>query len=381
MVPPIPGRAQQVSTRLAFLVAGFGLSAWAPLVPFAKARAQLDDGTLGLLLLCLGTGSLLAMPFAGALAARFGCRVVIGAATLVMGSALPFLATLSTLPGLAASLLIFGMGVGCLDVVINVQAVIVEKAAGHTLMSGFHGMFSLGGIVGSAGVAALLGLGVRPLPAVAVVLALIVGAFGVAAPSLLPYGSSDGGPLFAVPRGFVLFLGVLCTVLFLAEGTVLDWSAVFLSSNAGLPKERAGLGYAAFALTMTVGRLTGDGIVHRLGAVRIVRLGGACAAVGMGLTLVPAWPVVLAGYALVGAGLSNLVPVLFSAAGRQTAVPENVAVPAITTLGYAGVLAAPAAIGFVSQRASLSVAFALVTLLLIGVAGSAPFLRDGAGQD
>ncbi len=206
------------------------------------------------------------------------------------------------------------------------------------------------------------------------------GAGGGAGPAPRPPGRWGDGPLFAVPRGFVLFLGVLCGVLFLAEGTVLDWSAVFLSSHAGLPRERAGLGYAAFALAMTVGRLTGDGIVHRLGAIRIVQLGGACAAAGMGLTLVPAWPAALAGYALVGAGLSNLVPVLFSAAGRQTVVPENVAVPAITTLGYAGVLAGPAAIGFVSQRASLPVAFALVTLLLVGVTGSAPFVRGGAGR-
>lgn len=373
--PAAPGRLQQVSTRIAFLIAGFGMSAWAPLVPFAKTRAQLGDGALGLLLLCLGIGSIIAMPLAGALAARLGCRKVIVASTLVFVLALPPLATLSSQVGLMASLFVFGMGIGCLDVTMNVQAVIVEKASGRTMMSGFHGMFSLGGILGSAGVATLLGLGVSPLLAVTIVLTLIVVALLVAAPALLPYGSSSAGPLLAVPHGFVLFLGILCLVLFMVEGTVLDWSAVYLSSHHGMPKEQAGLGYTAFALTMTIGRLTGDRIVQRLGGVRIVGLGTTCAALGMGLTLVPSWPLALLGYAMVGTGLSNVVPVLFSAVGRQTVMPENVAVPAITTLGYAGILAGPALIGFISQLSSLSAAFVLITVLLVAVACSARLLR------
>jgi fucose permease len=180
-----PGRIQQVSTRIAFFIAGIAMAAWAPLVPFAKARAQIEDGMLGLLLLCLGIGSIIAMPVAGALTAKLGCRGVITASTLILSLALPFLATLSSVPGLIVSLFVFGAGVGALDVGMNVQAVIVERGSGTRMMSGFHGLFSLGGMFGAAGVAMLLGAGVTPLVAVMGVLILIAIALVVSGPALL----------------------------------------------------------------------------------------------------------------------------------------------------------------------------------------------------
>ena len=372
---PLPGRPEQIATRFVFFIAGIGMAAWAPLVPYAKARAQIEDGMLGMLLLCLGVGSLIAMPLAGALTAKLGCRVVISTASLIVCLALPFLATLSSLPMLMISLFVFGAGIGTLDVSINVQAVIVERASGRTMMSGFHGMFSLGGIVGAAGVAALLGLGLSPVLAVLVVLVLIALSLAASFAALLPYGSTSDGPLFAIPRGVVLLIGLVCFVVFMMEGSVLDWSAVLLSSYHKMPTEHAGLGYAAFALTMTIGRLTGDAIVRRLGSFRVVFIGGICAALGVLVTLLPAWPVALVGYALVGVGCSNIVPVMFSAVGRQKIMPENVAVPAISTLGYAGVLIGPAAIGFISHLASLPVAFIIMTALLLAVSASARFIR------
>lgn len=351
------------------------MATWAPLVPFAKTRAQIDDGVLGLLLLCLGAGSIAAMPLAGALTAKLGCRFVITASTLTMGLALPFLATSSNVPGLVASLLMFGAGVGALDVSMNVQAIIVERASGTTMMSGFHGMFSLGGIFGAAGVAMLLAAGLVPVAAVTVVLILIALALAVSIRFLLPYGSDSEGPLFAIPHGIVLFFGIVCFIVFMMEGSVLDWSAVFLSSHHGMATERAGLGYAAFASTMTIGRLTGDWIVQHLGRSKVVMFGSLCAALGVAITLIPFWPLALVGYALVGAGCSNIVPVMFSAVGRQTVMPENVAVPAITTLGYAGILTGPAAIGLISHLSSLPVAFVIMLALLLGVAVSGRLIR------
>lgn len=374
--PVVPGRLEQMSTRIAFFIAGFGIAAWAPLVPYAKARAQLNEGTLGLLLLCLGVGSIIAMPMAGALASRFGCRRVLSAGTLLLCVALPMLATVSSIPLLMAGLFLFGAGLGTVDSTVNLQAVIVERASGKTMMSGFHGLFSLGGIVGAAGVSALLGLGLSPLSATLVVIVITLGALLKAAPHLLPYGSESSGPAFAIPHGVVLFIGCLCFIVFLAEGAVLDWSAVFLSDERGLDEAYAGLGYAAFALTMTLGRLTGDAIVRRLGAKRVIVIGGLLATAGMLLaTLLPAWETALLGYALVGAGCSNIVPVLYTAVGKQTVMPEHIAVPAITTLGYAGILAGPALIGFIAHGSSLSVAFVLIAVLLLAVAISGKILR------
>ncbi|MFC6339938.1 MFS transporter [Pseudomonas sp. CCM 7891] len=374
--PVVPGRLEQMSTRIAFFIAGFGIAAWAPLVPYAKARALLDEGTLGLLLLCLGAGSIIAMPAAGALASRYGIRRVATAGTVLICLALPLLATVSSIPLLMVALFLFGAGLGAVDSTINLQAVIVERASGKTMMSGFHGLFSLGGIVGAAGVSALLGLGLSPLAATLVAVVIVVLALLKAAPHLLPYGSESSGPAFAIPHGVVLFIGCLCFVVFLAEGAVLDWSAVFLSAERGLDEAYAGLGYAAFALTMTVGRLTGDAIVRRLGATRVIVIGGTLAAAGILLTtLLSGWETALLGYALVGAGCSNIVPVLYTAVGKQKVMPEHIAVPAITTLGYAGILAGPAMIGFIAHGSSLSMAFVLIALLLAGVAISGKILK------
>ena len=374
--PFVPGRLEQMSTRIAFFIAGFGIAAWAPLVPYAKARAGLDDATLGLLLLCLGAGSILAMPISGVLATRYGCRRVFSAGTLLICLALPLLATVSSVPLLIATLFLFGAGLGAVDSTVNLQAVIVERASGRTMMSGFHGLFSVGGIVGAAGVSALLALGLTPLWAIMVVIVLILAALIKAAPHLLPYGSESNGPAFAVPHGVVLFIGLLCFVVFLAEGSMLDWSAVFLTADKQIDEAYAGLGYAAFALTMTVGRLLGDTIVSRLGARRVIVLGGLFAAAGLVLaTLAASWQVALVGYGLVGIGCSNIVPVLYTAVGKQTLMPMSIAVPAITTLGYAGILAGPAAIGFIAHASSLSTAFLLIATLLVAVAISGRILR------
>ncbi|SCY44898.1 MFS transporter [Pseudomonas sp. NFACC37-1] len=376
--PPtfVPGRLEQMSTRIAYLIAGIGIAAWAPLVPYAKVRANLDEGTLGLLLLCLGVGSILAMPISGALATRFGCRRVLSGGTILICLALPLLATMTSLPWLVAALFLFGAGLGTVDSTVNLQAVIVERASGKTMMSGFHGMFSLGGIIGAAGVSALLGLGLSPLGATLVVNGVLLVALFKAAPHLLPYGSESSGPAFAIPHGVVLFIGILCFIVFLAEGAVLDWSAVFLTTERAVDTAYAGLGYAAFALTMTVGRLTGDSVVHRLGAKRVIIYGGSIAAAGFLLaTLAPMWQAALLGYALVGAGCSNIVPVLYTAVGKQTLMPEAIAVPAITTIGYAGILAGPALIGFVAHGSSLSFAFGLIALSLVAVAASGKVLK------
>ena len=233
-VPTIPGQLEQRSTRIVFFIAGLGVAAWAPLVPFAKARSGLGDGALGLLLLCLGAGSIVAMAPAGALAARFGCRRVLIAATGMICLTLPLLATGSSLPVLVAALFIFGAGVGSLDCVVNIQAVIVERASRRPMMSGFHGLFSVGGIVGAGGVSALLGLGATPFVATLCVAAGILGVLVKAAPHLLPYGGEGDGSIFAIPRGIVLFIGILCFILFLTEAAVLDWSAVFLTSTRGV---------------------------------------------------------------------------------------------------------------------------------------------------
>ncbi len=352
------------------------MAAWAPLVPFAKERLGIQEGALGMLLLCLGAGSILAMPFAGILTSRVGCRRVLILSVLIVCATLPMLAQVSSALSLGLVLFFFGAGMGSLDCAMNIQAIILERARGRTMMSGFHGLFSLGGVVGAGGVSSLLSMGVSPWEATLTVAAVIVVLLALGAPHFLPYGGRSGGPAFALAKGVVLFIGVLCFILFMTEGAVLDWSALFLADVRGMSAAHAGLGYAAFAATMTIGRLTGDRFVRRVGPKATVFGGALLAAAGLALaTLITAWPVTLFGYALVGAGCSNIVPVMFSLAGKQDEMPESIAVPAITTMGYAGVLLGPALIGFVAQATSLATALLILSVILLAVAASARMLK------
>ena len=373
---PAASRAEQHSTRLLFLLAGFSAAAWASLVPVAKAATGVNEGQLGLVLLCLGIGSLLAMPVSGVLSTRHGCRKVLMVCGVALCACLPLLASVQNVFTLAASLFFFGAMIGIFDCVMNIQAVIVERNSKRPLMSGFHGFFSLGGLLGAATTSAIMDLGVSPFATVSgIALAGVLLLMGIRR-HVLPYGNPAEGPPFALPRGEVLFLGMLCMTVFLVEGSMMDWSAVMLAENHGMPVAQAGYGFAAFSLTMTFGRLTGDRIVARVGRRRVVTVGGLLAMGGILLaTLVPLWQAALLGYAMVGLGCSNIVPVLFTAVGRQTSMPQSVAVPAMSTLGYAGVLAGPAAIGFIAHHSSLPMAFLLVAALMLFVAISGRFLK------
>ncbi|WP_175502080.1 MULTISPECIES: MFS transporter [unclassified Pseudoxanthomonas] len=371
MTADAPGVRERIATRIAFFIGGFAVSAWAPLIPFAKRRLALDDAQLGLMLLCLGVGSVMMMPLAGSLAARFGCRRAILAAGAMICLCMPALMLAPSIPVLAVTLAVFGASVGVLDVVMNVQAVIVERASGRAMMSGFHGMYSVGGIAGAGGVAAALALGATPLVAIACTAVLAALLLAMARSGLLAQGGEGDQPAFVLPRGRVLLVGAVCFAMFLSEGAVLDWSAVFLSTVRQADPATAGFGYVAFAVTMTLGRLTGDRIVQALGAFRVVVCGALVAAAGFTLAILSTSPMAgLAGFALVGAGAANVVPVMFSAAGRQRDMPTHLAVAAVTTMGYAGVLLGPAALGFVAKATSLPMAFGLLVGLLLCVAGA-----------
>jgi Major Facilitator Superfamily. len=368
----IPGKMERISTRVAFFIAGFAIAAWAPLVPFAKSRLALDEATLGLVLLCLGIGSIVSMPLVGMAAARFGCRNVIWAGAIALCLIIPCLAIAPSMLTLAITLFLFGAAVGTIDVTVNIQAVIIEKASGRSLMSGFHGMFSFGGIIGAGGMSLLLSLGVTPFVATLIISAIILGSIVAIGAHLLPYGSEEEGASFVFPKGIILFLGLLAFICFLTEGAILDWGAVYMSSAKGVPPELAGWGYTIFSVTMTVCRLYGDRIVQRLGDFKSILFGGLFSALGYAIVVVvPHWIPALLGFAFVGIGAANIVPIFFSAAGKQSAMPANQAIAALTFLGYGGILLGPALIGFIAEATSLSIAFVIVAAMMVFVGASA----------
>ncbi|WP_017901807.1 MFS transporter [Pseudomonas asplenii] len=374
---------QQQATRRIFLVAGLGMAAWAPLIPFVKARLAIGDDTLGLLLFCIAAGSMLAMPFSGRAVARFGCRAVILACATLLCLALPFLLYASAMPTIAVALLLFGAANGLLDVSMNAQAVIVERDSGQVKMSGFHGFYSLGSVAGAGGVSLLLWAGLEPLPVALVVVLLMAVLLVQAAPHLLGRqlreSAESGGVLQALGQPSLLFIALLCFFIFMLEGAMLDWSAVLLHSERGLDKSHAGFGYTFYALAVALCRLRGDRLVNAVGQGRTLMTGAGCAAIGLLLVVSIDLPAVaLGGFVLTGLGLANIVPILFSTAGNHPRVPSGMALSAVTLVGYSGLLCGPALIGLVARHASLTTAFGVGAVILLLVGASARPLTKAA---
>ncbi|WP_404398022.1 MFS transporter [Stutzerimonas chloritidismutans] len=361
------------ATRCGFFMAGFGLSVWAPLVPYVRERIEMTDAVFGLLLLCIGVGSLTWMPLSGVLVSRWGIRPVQLCSVVLLALALAGMALTDSMLLLALALFCFGGSLGVIDVIMNIQAVLVETAVGRRLMSNFHGMYSLGAISGALMLTGLLTLGLAPEIGSFLMIGLIIAANLGLARGFLPNRAPGGGFAFVRPTGVVLLVGLMCFVVYLAEGAVLDWSALYLTGEKGLEVAKGGLGYAAFALMVTIARFAGGPLVNALGTARVIAFGGLLAAFGIGLSLAAEhWAVALIGYGLCGLGCANVSPVLISSLSRQDGMPVQLAVTVATTIGFAGVLAGPAMMGVVAHFSSLGMAFALLAVLLVGIA---PFCR------
>lgn len=363
------GAREAHATRAFFFIGGFGSASWAPLVPVLRERLAIGDDVLGLLLLCIGIGSLATMPLSGALSARLGCRRVLVATGILFACILLAVTLVDSLWTAVPVILVFGALMGCLDVVINVAAVIVEKGIGRRIMSGMHAFWSLGGFVGAGlyGVwVGVLGLTAFQSTAIAagIVLALTVG-FGR---NLIPYGGG-GGSLVALPRGIIVFVGITAFIAFLSEGAVMDWSGVYLTAVRGMDLALAGVGFSVFSAAMLTMRFLGDRVVQRIGQ-RPVAVGGALLTL-VGILLIMFAPVdalLYFGFFAIGIGSANIVPVFFSLMGRQNVMPIGTAVSAVSTMGYLGILAGPAAIGFISSATNLQTAFGMLAVLSIAQA-------------
>ena len=360
------GMREVHAARAFFFIGGFGTATWAPLVPLLRERLMVGDDVLGMLLLCIGVGSLLTMPLSGALAMRLGCRRVVMTAAVLFAAILLLVSCEDTLSLAVPIVLIFGAVMGCIDVVVNIVAVLVEKGIGRRIMSGMHAFWSLGGFVGAGLYGVWVGLlGLTPFQSTAIAAGLILLLTAVYGRHLIPYGGG-GGALLALPRGLIVFVGMTAFIAFLSEGAVMDWGGVYLTTVRGMDLALAGTGYSVFSAAMLTMRFLGDRVVQRIGAL-LVAVGGALLAFG-GILLVMFAPVdalLYVGFFAIGIGSANIVPVFFSLMGRQNVMPVSAAVSAVSTMGYLGILAGPAAIGFVSSLTTLQTAFAMLAALSI----------------
>ncbi|HET8748122.1 MAG TPA: MFS transporter [Ramlibacter sp.] len=367
-------RAASWALRAQFLFAGALFATWGVHVPSIKNAYGLGERLLAIAMLAAGAGSVVALLHAGRLLAHRSPRQLLPVLALVSVAAIGNLLTTASYPLLLALMLAYGIAAAILDVAINDEATSLEAATGRHLMSGFHGMFSLGGMLGAGAWSLLARAGVRPLEHL-VAACVALGLLALAASRFMLRQNRVAHPetpKLSLPRGPLALVGLLAAVGLIAEGAMYDWSVLYMRQELGAPAASASLAYASFSLAMAAGRFAGDAVRARMAPVALLRASGALGALGMALALaVPQAWAALAGFALVGLGFSNVVPVLFSAAGQMPGSAPAHAIAAVSSVGYFGMMVGPPLIGFIAQARSLTMGLTVVVVFAAMVAALA----------
>ncbi|MDA8761361.1 MFS transporter [Amylibacter sp.] len=354
----------RLATRLAFFAAGFSMGCCAPFFPFVKENVSADKSQFGVLLLCLGIGAIIAMPITGILSAKRGSKPMVLLGGLSMVVLLPILVVVNSPIILALILFLFGAALGTLDVAMNVHGVEVEQIEKRSLMSNFHAQFSIGGLVGAALMTIFLSFGMPLLLSSIIASSITFFAMILTIKRLLIVNSVKQSK-FMFPKGVVLLLAIFAAIIFLVEGAVVDWGALLIIDLELTPIKSAGVGYILFSIAMVIARLLGDKIIDIIGEFKVLILGVITTIFGILTILLSTLPLfALCGFMLIGLGVANLVPIFFSAAGRQKIMPAEIAIASVTTTGYAGILLGPVLIGYVAEVTTLSIAFSLLIPLV-----------------
>ena len=360
-------RAARRAAYAMFFADGIGFGVWAGHIPAFKQKFLLSDSSLSIVLLAVAAGSIVSMPLAGQAVRIFGSRRCIVVSVAFFAFCLVCIALAPSLTLFVVAALLFGAAKGGVDVGINAQAVIVENRYGRPIMSSFQALWSVGGLAGGFLTSVTLGLGSTPvvnLSGVALVM-LVLDLFYYAhlmRDAASPEG--EGGRRFRLPGKALLYVAILTFIALFSEGALQDWAAVYMRQVVAVPVSIAAVGYAGYSTAMALGRFAGDRVVVCLGERFVMRLSGTLIIAGLGAALLVPSPIfAIAGFAVAGLGNSNLVPILFSAAGRDPVLGPGPGIAAVTTLGFCGFLVGPVVIGLMSKFFSLPVALSLIAVL------------------
>jgi MFS family permease len=361
---------ERVAVALLFFLNGLVIGAWAPKIPFFSQVLGLTELMLGVMIFVFGVGSLVLMPIAGIQIARFGSRRVVEITTLLFIPTIVLVTLVDNIWMGAVAIFLFGGLTGAMDVAMNANAVEVERNMRRSIMSSCHAFWSLGGLCG----AATGGFLIATLGAVGHVLLLAAVCFVLfflARPMILadaPHPSDEPAKAKLPMTPLPWLIGTIALFCMIPEGTVLDWSALYLRNELNASTEMSGFAFAAFSFTMAVCRFAGDFVRDRFGAVNTLRFCGLAAIIGLviagqsgNVTLA------LIGFAITGIGISNMVPIAFSAGGNIPGLAPGVGLSVVTTMGYSGILFAPSLIGFIAEFTSLSTVYTAIPALLIVV--------------
>ena len=364
MTQPRPVAARR-ALGLVFWVNGLAMGIWASQIPRIKLGFALNDSGLATIVLAFAVGGILTMPITGALANRFGSVRTVVTTGLAGALCLALLGAAASYTWLLAATLFTGVAMGGLDVAMNTQATAIQRVWGSPIMSGIHGWFSLGGLAGGVAGGALTEASITFQSVLSIAATLYLVAILAVASWLHVEAEPAGAAAFALPRRAVLGIGLLCLLAFFLEGAVFDWTAVYMHDVGGASLGLASAGFTGFSLSMAASRFAGDVFVRRFGPACVLATGAGLAASGIALAC--AWPnpfVVTAGLTLAGFGQANIVPLLFSAAGRVPGVDPGAGIAMAATMGYGAFLLGPPAIGVLADAIGLR----LTLLLLVGCA-------------
>jgi predicted MFS family arabinose efflux permease len=365
------------ASRAQFFGSGFIFATWGVHIPTVKVHYGVDEAALGLAMLAAGVGALLGLTQASRWIGRHGARGTAGLCGAIYALLLVGLLAMPSYGALLGLLAVFGVLTGVFDVAINTEAAQLELRNGHPLMSGMHGMFSLGGMAGAVTGGAALAAGITPQSHLTLVAASMALSIALSSRWMLPKEATtftSTGDGFRLPHGPLAILGVLAALGLIAEGAIYDWSVLYLKQELGSPQQQAALAYASFSAAMAATRFAGDAMRARFSPALLLRGSAWLAAASMTLVLLADEPwLALIGFAGVGAGFANVVPILFAASARVPGVEPARGIAAVSAAAYLGFMAGPPVIGFLAQVSSLTAALYVVVAFAAALAASARY--------
>jgi MFS family permease len=365
-IPYPQKKTYRIAVSSFFFLAGLCFASWASRIPNIQESHHINNATLGALLLGLPSGLFVSLPIVGWLIAKFGSRIIVILSALLYSSTLPMLGLATTKIQLLITLFLFGMGGNMLNISMNTQAVSTESFYGRTIMASYHGIWSLAGFSGAAIGTLMVSLGLTPLKHFIII--SIVGLLIIFSASRFlvthDINANSQGPIFAKPDRSLINLGLIAFCSMICEGSMFDWSGVYFEKVVQPGKGLVTAGFTAFMCTMASGRFVGDYIATTLGKKKTLQLSGILTASGLLIAVIfPFLLTAIVGFLLVGAGVSSVVPLIYSSAGKSKVMSPGVAIAAVSTIGYLGFLFGPPFIGFIAHVSGLRTSLGLIAIL------------------
>ena len=358
-------RTHRIAVSVYFFIAGITFASWASRIPELKNKLHLSDAGLGTVLFALPVGLMASLPLSGWAVSKFGSKQVLTIAGIVYPCVLVLLGLVDSSALLMITLFFFGLFGNLFNISVNTQAIGVEEEYGRSIMASFHGVWSLAGFTGALIGTFMVSNVVSIFAHFCIILGLnLVMGFALNKHTLEHDGSKKDQPIFVMPDKNLLVLGLIAFGSMVCEGTMFDWSGVYFDKVVKVPREYVTLGYVAFMSTMAGGRFIGDWITTKVGIRRMLQLSGILITAGLLLAvLLPTIVTATTGFLLVGLGVSSVVPLVYSAAGKSGTMTPGASLAAVSTIGFIGFLLGPPTIGFIAEAANLRWSFTLIAVL------------------